>query len=180
MLPSLWPAKVESVDRGRREVRVSIPPLTDGATEWPIAEICYPIGDDSPNTEIRIVDGAPVWIAFRNGDARYPIIMGHRPVNVGNEVGTRRWNHDNIEHNSDETHAINAGTDIAITAGASITLTVGGTSFKLTADKIAALATAHTIQGPVTQTDGDMTSDGISAQHHKHPSAPPGPPSEPM
>lgn len=31
------------------------------------------------------------------------------------------------------------------------------------------------LKGPVTQTDGDMTSDGISAQHHKHDGVVPGP-----
>lgn len=172
MLANLWAAKVESVDRNRREVRVSIPPLTDGATEWPIAEICYPIGDDSPNTEIRIVDDAPVWVAFRNGDARYPIIMGHRPVNTGNVVGWRRWNHDNIEWNADKVVNINAGE--------SINLVVGDTSFKLTAADIKAIAAAIGIKGPVTQTGGDMTSDGVSAQHHKHPTAALGSPSEPQ
>lgn len=172
MLANLWPAWVESVDRNRREVRVSVPPLTDGATEWPIAEICYPIGDDSPDTEIRIVDGAPIWVAFRNGDARFPVIMGHRPVNVGNVVGWRRWNHDNIELNADAVVNINAGE--------SINLVVGTVSLKLTASDIKAIAAAIGIQGPVTQTGGDMTSDGVSAQHHKHPTAALGPPSEPQ
>ncbi len=31
------------------------------------------------------------------------------------------------------------------------------------------------LQGPVTQTGGDMTSDGTSAQHHKHDGVAPGP-----
>ncbi|WP_143493518.1 MULTISPECIES: hypothetical protein [unclassified Pseudomonas] len=180
MLPSLVPAFVRAVDRGRREIRVEIPPFTDGANDWPVAEMCYPIGDDSSNTEIRVVVGMPVWVAFRGGDERYPIIMGHRPVNMGNEVGTRRWNHDNIEHNSDTKHAINAGQEVVIEAGAAITLVVGGTSLKLTEASIAAIAQAHTIEGPVTQTGGDMTSDDISVQHHKHPTAALGTPSEPM
>ncbi len=179
MLANLWPGFVEAVDRDRREIRVSIPPLTDGASEWPLAEMCYPIGDDSDNTEIRVVEGKPIWIAFRAGDQRFPVIMGSRPVNVGNEVGTRRWNHDNIEHNADQKHTINAGQDVVIQAGTSITLMVGGTAFKLTADKIASLAQAHAIEGPVTQTGGDLTSDGVSVQNHEHPTAPPGPPSPP-
>lgn len=132
MLADLTPGFVESVDRARREVRVSAPPHTDGATEWPIAEMCYPIGDDSPNTEIRLVAKAPVWLAFRGGDARYPIIMGHRPVNTGNEVGTRRWNHDNFELNADQNFTINAG--------AKIELVVGGARFTVTPELIAALA----------------------------------------
>lgn len=140
MLANLWPAKVEAVDRNRREIRVSIPPLTDGATEWPIAEICYPIGDDSPNTEIRIRVDAPVWVAFRNGDARYPIIMGHRPVNVGNEVGTRRWNHDNFELNADTDYTLNSGQTVHINAGSEIVLAVGGSTITITAAQIAAMA----------------------------------------
>lgn len=151
---------VESVDRARREVRVSIPPYTDGASEFPLAEICYPIGDDSPNTEIRIVAKSPVWIAFRGGDENFPIIVGHRPVNVGNVVGMRRWNHDNFEINADNVFTINAGEKIA--------LVVGGTSLVLTGADIAAIATALNIKGPVTQTGGDITSDGISVQFHTH------------
>jgi hypothetical protein len=174
MLPSYLPGFVEAVtdNRQRREIRVSFAPHTDGATEWPIAEMCYPMGDDSRGTEIRIVVGMPVWLAFRGGDERYPIIVGNRPVNSGNEQSTRRWNHDNFEFNADEVVTINAGT--------AIRLVVGGTTYTLTPDGIASKSAAHTIKGPVTQTGGDMTSDGISAQHHKHPSAPPGPPSEPQ
>lgn len=187
MLPDLYPAFVRSVDRERREIRVEIPPYTDGASEWPIAEMCYPIGDDSPNTEIRVVVGMPVYVAFRGGDERYPIIMGHRPVNVGNEVGTRRWNHDNIEHNSDDNHTINAGKVVSVNAESivldartSIQLKVGGTLIELTAELIKHVSAAHEIQGPVTQTGGDITSDGKSAQHHTHPTSPPGPVSEPQ
>ncbi|MFV3292420.1 hypothetical protein ACNFBR_27275 [Pseudomonas sp. NY11955] len=156
MLPSLVPAFVRAVDRGRREIRVEIPPYTDGANEWPIAEMCYPIGDDSPNTEIRVVVNMPVWVAFRGGDERYPIIMGHRPVNVGNEVGTRRWNHDNFELNADKdytlnsgisinldsgkTVAIDAGQTVTITAGTQILLQVGASTITITPAQIAQIA----------------------------------------
>lgn len=162
MLPNLLPAFVRTVDgnRQRREIRVEIPPYTDGASILPLAEMCYPMGDASTNTEIRIVPDTPVWVAFRGGDPRYPIIMGFRPVNEGNEQSTRRWNHDNIEFNADEVFTINAGSKIA--------LVCGGTTLVLTAESIAAIAAALTIQGPVTQTGGDMTSDGISAQFHTH------------
>lgn len=128
----LYAAIVRAVDRDRREVRVEIPPFTDGATEWPIAEINYPIGDYSPNTEIRIPIGQPVWVAFHNGDGRYPVIMGSRNPNVGNVVGTRRWNHDNFELNADENFTINAG--------AQILLKVGGATLTLTAAEIALMA----------------------------------------
>lgn len=172
-MPSdLYPGFVRSVDRVRREVRVEIPPLTDGASIWPLAEINYPIGDDSRDTEIRIVVGLPVNISFHNGDPRYPVIMGFRNPHIGNVVGWRRFNHDNFE--------VNADAVVNINAGESINLVVGGTSLKLTASDIKAIAAAIGIQGPVTQTGGDMTSDGVSAQHHKHPTAALGPPSEPQ
>ena len=160
MPADLYAAVVESVDRARREVRVSVPPYTDGASEWPLAEIMYPLGDDSTNTEIRIVVGKPIWVAFHNGDARYPVIMGSRNPRVGNEVGTRRWNHDNFELNADDVFTVNAGTQIS--------LVVGSVSLVLTANDLTAIATALALKGPVTQTGGDMTSDGISVQHHVH------------
>lgn len=140
MLPNLLPAFVREVDRDRREIRVEVPPHTDGASEWPIAEMCYPIGDDSTNTEIRVVVNMPVWVAFRGGDERYPIIMGHRPINTGNEVGTRRWNHDNFELNADIDYTLNAGQTVNIKAGTQILLEVGGSTITITGAEIAAAA----------------------------------------
>lgn len=142
MLPSLIPAWVRGVEgnRGRREIRVEIPPYTDGASEWPIAEMCYPIGDDSTNTEIRVVVDMPVWVAFRGGDERYPIIMGHRPVNTGNEQSTRRWNHDNFELNADMNYTLNAGQNVVIKAGSKIILEVDGSTLTIDASQIALLA----------------------------------------
>lgn len=166
------PGIIRAVDRARREVRVEVPPFTDGAAEWPVAEIEYPIGDDSRDTEIRLVIDREVWISFIAGDPRRPIITGFRNPNVGNEVGWRRWNHDNLEINADAVVTINAGQQIA--------LVVGGTTFTITAETIASIAAAHSIKGPVTQTGGDITSDKISVQHHKHPTAPLGPVSEPI
>jgi hypothetical protein len=168
MLPNYLPGFVEAVtdNRERREIRVSFSPYTDGASEWPIAEMSYPMGDDSRGTEIRMVPGMPVWLAFRGGDERYPIIVGNRAVNIGNEQSTRRWNHDNFEFNADEVFTVNAGAKIA--------LVVGGTSITLTPDSIKQIATALgieatvTIKGAVTQTGGDITSDGISVQEHPH------------
>lgn len=173
-----YPAIIRKVDRDRREVRVEIPPYTDGAGELPIAEICYPIGDDSRDTEIRLVEGREVWVSFIAGDPRRPLITGFRNPNVGNVVGMRRWNHDSFEINADQVFTVNAGTKIA--------LVVGGSSLIITAGAIQQLAKALgieatvTIKGAATQTGGDFTSDGISVQHHKHPTAPPGPASEPQ
>jgi hypothetical protein len=167
-----YPGFIRAVDRDRREVRVEIPPFTDGASELPIAEIEYPIGDDSRDTEIRLVVGREVYIEFLAGDPRRPLITGFRNPNTGNVVGTRRWNHDNFELNADSVFTINAGE--------AINLIVGGTSIKLTGAEIASIAAAHKVQGPVTQTGGDITSDGIGLQTHKHPSAPSGPVSGPI
>jgi len=128
----LHAAFIRSVDRDRREVRVEVPPYTDGASLMPLAQVMYPIGDDSTNTEIRLVEGAEVYVAFEAGDPRYPIIMGFRNPNIGNVVGMRRWNHDNFELNADDTFTINAGTQIK--------LAVGGTTLTLTGSQLAALA----------------------------------------
>lgn len=142
-----WPAFIRSVDRGAREVRVEVPPYTDGADVLPLAQIEYPIGDDSKDTEIRLVEGLPVWVAFEAGDPRYPIITGYRNPNTGNVVGWRRWNHDNIELNADQVANINAGKvvninadTINLTAKTAINLVVGGSSIKLTGAQIAAIA----------------------------------------
>lgn len=119
------PGIVESVDRERREVRVRIPGLTDGAEVQPLAEIEYPIGDKSEHTEIRILPGDRVWLEFINDDPRYPIITGFRPRHVENEVGTRRWHHDSIETDADEHQAHTAGTDYSVTAGENIAQDAG-------------------------------------------------------
>src|SRR5690606_39810837 len=102
---SRTPGIVESVDRARREVRVRIPGMTDDAELQPLAEIEYPIGDKSEHTEIRILPGDRVWLAFINGDPRYPIITGYRTKHTGNEVGTRRFHHDAIETDADQQQA---------------------------------------------------------------------------
>lgn len=142
MLPSLVPGFVEGVEGNRenRIIRVSFAPYTDGATEWPEAQMCYPMGDDSDNTEIRIVVGKPVWLAFLGGDPRYPIIMGARPVYTGNEQSTRRWDHDNFELNADDNYVVNAGKNITLIGGETITLQVAGSTLKIDASTIAALA----------------------------------------
>lgn len=142
-MPTRYAAFVRSVDRARREIRVEVPPFTNGATLFPLAQIEYPIGDDSMDTEIRIVVDKPVWVAFEAGDPRYPIITGFRNPNVGNEVGWRRWNHDNIEWNADAVANVNAdtinlmaGTTVNITAGTSINLKVGDSTLVITGDAI--------------------------------------------
>lgn len=131
-LSSRIPGIVHSVDRARREVRVQIPGLTDGASQFPLAEVEYPVGDKSEHTEIRIVPGDRVWLAFENGDPRYPIITGFRAKHTGNDLYWRRFHHENHEREAlagdikdiaTQDIKSEAGRDITEVAGRDITLT---------------------------------------------------------
>ena len=117
-LPARAPGIVASYDPDTRICTVEIPGITDGATEFPEAEIEYPIGDKSANsahnTEIEILAGDLVWLAFENGDARYPTITGYRNPRSGNPSGTRRWHHANIELNADTQVHVIAGDNMVI------------------------------------------------------------------
>jgi len=163
-LSGKWPAVVRSIDRPAREVRVEIKGITDGAEVMPKAQIEYPIGDKSKHTEIRILEGDEVWVEFECGDPRYPIITGWRCPNVGNSVNYRRWHHENIESDADDTqkhtagksYTVDAGTDIngkagdnivlnagktiTLEAGESITLKVGGSTIVIDGSSITATA----------------------------------------
>lgn len=100
MMGGRYPAVIKSYDDEKRECRVSIEGITDGADVFPLAEIEYPIGDKSRDrypTEIEIFEGDLVWVSFIRGDPRYPIITGWRNPSVDNSVGTRRWHHENVE-----------------------------------------------------------------------------------
>lgn len=143
---SRFPAVVKSVAEGRarREVRVEIPGYTDGADTFPVAEVEYPIGDRSEQTEIRILEGDRVWVEFINGDPRYPIITGFRAKQVGNEPDTRRWVHDNIELIADLLYRVQAGERVEIAVGGAtvevtdgkIELTAGGSTIVMDASGI--------------------------------------------
>lgn len=172
-----WPAVVLSYDAEARQCEVLIPRIAEGGL---IAEIEQNLGDRSEHTEIRIKKGDRVWVDFMANDTRFPIITGFRAKNVGNMIGTRHWEHENFTFIADQTVLIKAGQSIRLEAGALIELVVGGTILKLDTATIAQVATQLTIKGPVTQTGGDLTSDGISLQHHLTPTAPPGPVSEPQ
>ncbi|SER35719.1 MULTISPECIES: hypothetical protein [Pseudomonas] len=157
---SRWPAVVVSYDRDARTCEIVAEGLTDGAGSHLIAEIEQSLGDRSPDTEIRILPGDPIWIDFLAGDPRYPIITGFRSRNLSNMIGTRHWEHENFTIIADET--------IVLKAGKSIRLEVGGSTFELTPESIAQVASANTMNGPLTQTGGDITSDGIGVQEHHH------------
>lgn len=152
---SRMPGIVASVDRERREVRVEIPGVTDGAEELPIAEIEYPIGDNSEHTEIRIMPGDRVFLAFLNGDPRYPIITGYRPKQTGNEVGTRRWHHDNIETEADETQRHTAGESIELAVqSAQIKITPGEISLEVAGQSLKMSAAGFELNGTAFKWNG--------------------------
>lgn len=116
-----WPATVKSYDKASRTCRVEIQGITDGADNLPSAEIEYPIGDKSRSgkyeTEIEILPDDTVWVAFINGDYRYPIITGYRNPSVNNSIDWRRWHHANVETLGDALVNHKAGTDHRIEAG---------------------------------------------------------------
>lgn len=64
----------------RRTCRLEIPGLTDGADTFSKAEIEYPVGDKAAHgqypTEIEILPGDTVWIAFIGGGPHYSSITG--------------------------------------------------------------------------------------------------------
>jgi hypothetical protein len=114
--PGKYPAFVESYDQTTRQVRVSIPGITDGKDVFPLAEIAYPVGDKSRivegqhSTEIEILDGDHVWVEFIGGDERYPLITHYRNPNApsSNSTACRRFHHTNIELTADGTLKLNA------------------------------------------------------------------------
>lgn len=118
LMPGRYPGVVKEYLQNDRMVRVEIPGLTDGADVLPLAEIEYPIGDKSKagdhSTEIEIVAGDNIWLAFIGGDPRYPIMTGFRNPKAGNSVDWRRWHHKNMELLADELMNLIAGTKVTI------------------------------------------------------------------
>jgi hypothetical protein len=121
-LPGMWPGEVVSYHPATRTCRVRIPGITDGSTEFPEATIMQSIGDKSEHTEIRILAGDRVWLMFENSDQRFPIIMGFRAKETGNETTYRRWHHANIELTADGVFRINAD-QVEINGSSTIRLT---------------------------------------------------------
>ena len=176
-LAGKWPAIVAEWDRERRECRVEIPGLTDGAEVLPLAEIAYPIGDKSEHTEIWIEIGDRVWVEFVRGDARYPVITHYRPKQAGNQQLWRRFEHENHEREAFDgdiwDHATqdirteagrNENKTVAqvykLTAGTKIELIVGGTKVELT-DGLAKVTTQQfTVQSPQSTFTGNVTIQG--------------------
>lgn len=112
-----FPAVITKYDPGSRECMIKTP-VGDEVD----AEIEYPIGDNSKETEIQISAGDKVWCEFIQGDTRRALITGWRNPKIGNSSGTRKWKHANIELN----------------AGSSIKCIVGGMTFLITASDVTA------------------------------------------
>ncbi|MGS0741346.1 phage baseplate assembly protein V [Glaciimonas sp. GG7] len=184
MLPARIPGIVHSYDAAARECRVDIPGLTDGADVLPLAEIEYPIGDKSKTgthaTEIEIVPGDLVWLAFEGGDPRYPIITGFRNPRSGNAIDWRRWHHANIELTADGIFRVNC-TRYEINASEMVDVTTPQATFSenVTATGLltyqggmagsgGAGGASANIQGGIENTGGDIVSNGIGVQSHHH------------
>ncbi|MFM0608678.1 phage baseplate assembly protein V [Paraburkholderia sediminicola] len=186
---SLLPGFVDSVgmdDRLTRLYRVRIPGLTDGAAVQPRAKVLNPLGDKSEHTEIRIKPGDRVWLAFENGDTRYPVIVGYRPKNTGNAIDWRRFEHANFEFTADNTFQVIANTqvrvvtplalveadkthitgDVLIDGACTVTkmLTFNG---GMTGQGGAGGGPAMQVQGGATFRD-DVVANGISTSGHVH------------
>lgn len=170
------PGFVDSYDQATRLCRVRIPGVTDGAEVLPQAMLCYPIGDKSEHTEIRILPGDRVWLDFVNGDPRFPIIVGFRPKETDNAINWRRWHHANIELQADTDMRLlataakvyvsagtkvqfAAGTNIEATAGADVVVSAGG-AVTINATSITLTAGAITLNGPTTCTSS-LTVQGL-------------------
>ena len=126
LMPGRYPAVVKEYLAAKRACRIEIPGITDGYDVLPEAEIEYPIGDKSKSgahsTEIEIVPGDTVWIAFIGGDPRYPIITGWRNPQTGNSVNWRRWHHANVEILADAVMRLIAGGDMLLKSDTKITV----------------------------------------------------------
>lgn len=127
LMPGRYPGVIEQYEAETRLCRVKIDGLTDGADTLPLAEIEYPIGDKSKHgaypTEIEILPGDLVWVAFIGGDSRYPIVTGYRNPRQGNVVDWRRWHQVNIELLADQLLRLIAGSSVQIEAGQEVTIT---------------------------------------------------------
>jgi len=126
LMPGRYPAIIKEYLKNDRMCRVEIPGLTDGADVFPLAEIEYPIGDKSKagdhSTEIEIVPGDTVWIAFIGADSRYPVITGYRNPKTGNSVDWRRWHHANMELLADQLMNLISGGDMLLKSDTKVTI----------------------------------------------------------
>lgn len=190
LMPGRYPAVVKSYDPDRRTCRVEIPGLTDGGDVLPEAEIEYAIGDRSAGTgtrtEVEILPGDPVWVAFVAADPRFPVITGYRNPQTGNAVDWRRWHHANMELLAETLMKLIAGGDVLIKSGTRITLqapeilldaqhststgmhTVAGLLTWQAGAAGAGGEAGNSISGGMVVSGGDVVADGIGLQSHHH------------
>lgn len=185
MMPGRYPAVVKEYLPARRTCRVEIPGLTDGADVFPEAEIEYSIGDKAKDgehfTEIEIVPGDTVWIAFIAGDPRYPIITGWRNPQTGNGVDWRRWHHANMELLADTLMNLIAGGDMLLRSATKVTIeaptiiancetaTVNASSSTTIDTPETSITGNLTVEGNVAVNGGSVTHGGINiGKTHKH------------
>lgn len=168
-LSGRYPAIVRSYDAASRTCRVSIPSITDGSDDLPIAEIEYAIGDKSRSganaTEIEILPGDTVWVAFITGDARYPIITGYRNPKGGNDVAYRRIHHANIEAVAEAVMNLIAGGALLVKSGASVTVQAPS----VTIDSPSTTVTGNlAVKGALSAAGGITGAGGLSFENHTH------------
>ena len=186
---SIYPATVKKYIADNRLCEIEIEGITEGASELPLAEILYPIGDKQNDTELEILEGDRVWVSFINNDPRYPIITGARATNEGNFTDTRHYHHKNIRFDADEKIESFVLGDCELTMlKDKITLRVGASSITLTESSLTSLIAGNntTVSSGGTTTNkkintdkgitatGDIKSDSdvqagsISLKNHKH------------
>lgn len=172
-LPGRYPAVVMFYDKVTRTCRVDIPGITSGGDSLLLAELEYPLGDKSRieegkfPTEIEILPGDTVWVAFIGGDSRYPIITGYRNPQIGNDVNWRRWHHANIQQIAD--------VNLNLFAGELMSFTVGETVITLTPDAITITTKDMSITSKLQITGSELTHNNVSVSStHTHTDVQPG------
>lgn len=159
-----------------RRVKVEIPGLTDGAEDWPEAELEYPLGDDATDTEVRLTP--LVWVDFINDDMRYPIVTGNRCKNKGNSADWRRWRHENMQleayHDmvltvgNDLTAdvqgevSVNAEGDIFLDSASKVTIKVGGSTIEVVDGNVKITSLAVDVDATLTTINGQLVVNGAS------------------
>lgn len=89
--------RILSYDAVKREAKVKVYGLTDGASGGLKATFMYAVGEYDKDTEIQIDLERDIFIEFEGGDEECPIIVGYSSHGEGALVGTRRIRQENIE-----------------------------------------------------------------------------------